>query len=133
MNKVAIACCAAAALLAGPALQAKPKLTGEEKLAKMLEGREAQEPVDCINLSQVRSTRIIDKTAIVYEAGRVLYVNRPSNAVQLDSDDVLVTKLHSDRLCSVDIVRLRERSMLFPTGSVGLGEFVPWRKVASAD
>ena len=133
MKNLAIAITAAAALVAAPALHARPKQTGEEKLAKILEGREPGEPVSCISLSRVRSSRIIDRTAIVYDAGSVVYVNRPSNAHQLDSGDVMVTRLPSDRLCNVDVVRLRERSMLFPTGFVGLDHFVPWRKVARAD
>ena len=40
MKKAAIALLTATALLAGPAVQAKQRMTGEEKLAKLLEGRE---------------------------------------------------------------------------------------------
>jgi hypothetical protein len=114
---------------------ARPRLSPEAKLAKLLDGRVAGEPQDCIYLPSVHGTRIIDKTAIVYESGRTLWVNRPrSGASSLDDDDVLVTDLHGSgsQLCSIDIVRLHDRTSYFYSGFVGLGEFVPYRKVRSA-
>ena len=125
---------ATAALLSGPALQAKaPKLTGEEKLAKLLEGREAGEPVSCISTHNTRDARIIDKTAIVYDTGRVIYVNRPNGARSLDDDDIMVTRLHGSQLCRLDTVQMRDRSSFFYSGFVGLEDFVPYRKVALRD
>ena len=98
----------------------------------MLDGRVAGEPQDCIFLPSIRGTRVIDKTAIVYDAGRTLWVNRPrSGAESLDDDDVLLTRLHSSSLCSIDIVELRDRYGHFYNGFVGLGEFVPYKKVAA--
>lgn len=133
MKRIAIAFLTAAALLSGPALQAKPKLTGEEKLAKLLEGREAGKPVDCISLTASRDARIIDKTAIVYGSGNTIYVNRPTNADDLDDDDIMVTKTSLSRLCKLDTVRMRDRSQFFFTGFVGLEQFVPYRRVAQND
>lgn len=129
MHKIAIALVSAAALLAGPALQARPRLTGEEKLAEMLKGREAGEPVDCIQLTSISNTRVIDRTAIVYDAGRTIYVNRPVHADSLD-DDILVTTLHTGQLCKLDTVKLHDRSSHMFSGFVGLNQFVPYRKVA---
>jgi hypothetical protein len=133
MRKIAMALAAGAALLAGTAVEAKPKLTGEEQLAKALEGRVAGEPVNCISLFDSRDQRVIDKTAIVYGSGRTIYVNRPSNARDLDSDDIMVSTIHGSQLCDLDIVRTHERSGFFPTGFVGLEQFVPYRKVASSN
>jgi len=130
MKKVAIALLTATALLAGPALQAKPRMTGEAKLAKLLEGREAGEPVDCISFSRSRDARIIDKTAIVYGSGRTIYVNRPLNADDLDDDDVMVTSTRMSRLCRLETVRLHDSSQFFFNGFVGLEQFVPYRRVA---
>ena len=126
---------AATVLSLAVAADAKPRLSGEEKLAKMLEGRVAGEPRDCIYLPSVRSSRIIDDTAIVYDAGSTLYVNRPrGGAYGLDDDDVMVMDLHGSgsSLCSIDVVRLHDRTSHFYSGFVGLGEFVPYRKVKSA-
>lgn len=133
MQKFVIALVAATGLLAAPAVSAKSRMSGEEKLAKLLEGREAGEPVNCISLNRARSTRIIDRTAIVYDAGSTIYVNRPYNARHLDDDDVLVTQLHSTQLCNVDIVHTVDRSARFTTGFVSLDQFVPYRKIARAD
>lgn len=132
MRKLAIAL-AGAALLAGPALSAKERLTGEQQLAKMLEGRVAGEPVSCIPLHRTSTTRIIDKTAIVYDAGRTIYVNRPRHPEGLDSDDVMVTRLHTSQLCRLDTVRMHDRTGFWYSGFVGLEDFVPYTRVASAN
>lgn len=119
---------AGTALLMAPAL-ARPRLSPEAEIADAVKGRVAGVPVDCIDLSRVRSSRIVDRTAIVYDAGGVVYVNRPvGGARQLDRWDTLVTRLYGNRLCSVDIVRLHDTSSRFETGSVSLGAFVPYRR-----
>lgn len=99
-------------------------------LAKALEGRVAGEPVDCLNLRDIRSTRIIDRTAILYEtSGGTIYVNKPEGgASSLDKFDVLVTDTHSPQLCDIDVVRLYDTAARMQTGFVNLGEFVPYRK-----
>lgn len=119
-------------LVASPAMAAKPKLTGEAKLAQMLEGREAGKPVSCLPLRQASESRVIDNTAIVYRVGNTLYVNRPTNADALDDDDILVTRLHTGQLCRLDTVELHDRTSHFYSGFVGLQDFVPYRKAASA-
>jgi hypothetical protein len=129
MRKIALLIAATGALLAGPALQAKERLTGEQELAKLLEGREAGEPVSCIPLHRTSTSRIIDKTAIVYDSGRTIYVNRPRHADSLDDDDVMVTRLHTSQLCRLDTVRLHDRSGYHFTGFVGLEDFVPYRRI----
>lgn len=129
MKKIAASIAIAASLVAAPALHAKPKLTGEEQLAKMLEGRVAGKPVNCIPLSQTSDTTVINKTAIVYRVGGTLYVNRPTNADMLDNDDILVTRLWGSQLCSVDTVQLHDRSTPHMwNGFVGLREFVPYTR-----
>jgi len=124
-----IAVLLSASLLGLPAAAtAKEKLTGEAKLSKMLEGRVAGEPQNCISLPSASSSEVIDKTAIVYRIGSTLWVNRPrSGAESLDDDDVLVTKLNSTRLCSIDTIELHDRMSHMYTGFVSLGEFVPYR------
>jgi hypothetical protein len=102
----------------------------EAKLAKALEGRVAGDPVNCINLHNINSSEIIDKTGILYRVGSRLYLNRPTiGASSLDSDDILVTKTYSSQLCSIDTVHLVDRASHFPSGFVGLGKFVPYTRV----
>lgn len=122
---------AATALAATPAV-AKEKLAPEAQLAKLLEGRTAGEPQDCITLSSVSDSQVIDKTAIVYRIGSTLWVNRPTTGAEsLNDDVVLVTKLPTGRLCSIDTVELHDRTSHFYRGFVGLGKFVPYRRAAS--
>ena len=121
---------AGAMLLAAGSAPAAPRLDPEARLARALEGRVAGEPVKCISLRNVRSSQIIDETAILYDAGGTIYVNRPrGGAESLDSWDILVTKLHSSQLCSIDTVHLHDAGSRMLSGIVFLGDFVPYRKV----
>jgi len=105
------------------------KSQGEAKLARALEGRVAGAPVDCIQLRDIRSSRIIDGIAILYDTGSTIYLNRPaSGASWLDDNDVLVTDTHSSQLCSIDVVRLFDSASHAPDGSVGLGKFIPYTR-----
>lgn len=126
----------AGSLLIGGVAQAKGP-DREAELDRALRGRVAGEPVDCIDLHRVRSSRIINDTAIVYDAGSVVYVNRPRNgADQLDRHDTMVNRLYgSNRLCSIDTVTMIEPVSGTFRGVVFLGEFVPYRRVqtGSAD
>ena len=120
----------ALAAAAAPAQAARQTVDPEAQLQRALEGRVAGEPVDCINLRSVRSSQIIDDTAILYEAGGTIYVNRPrGGAESLDRWDTLVTKLHSSQLCSIDVVHLYDTASQIQAGFVSLGDFVPYKKV----
>ncbi|MBD3730890.1 MAG: hypothetical protein IE933_14415 [Sphingomonadales bacterium] len=125
---------AAVGLLAAPAIEAKPRLTGEEKLAKMLEGREAGEPRSCIATFDSNSLQIIDKTALVYRSGKTIWVSRPADPDSLDDSDILVIKRFSgSQLCKLDMLHTVSRTGGFYTGNVMLGDFVPYTKVDKAE
>ncbi len=131
MRKLLLALSAAAAIAGPVAADARPRRSPEAKHERALDGRVAGEPVDCINLRDVRSSRIIDDTAILYEGtGGTLYLNRPrGGAESLDSWDVLVTKVHGSQLCSIDVVHLYDAGSRMQTGFVMLGDFVPYKRV----
>lgn len=129
MRKLAFFAAAAATLIAAPPLLAREKLTGEARLAKMLEGREPGRPASCIPYSATADTTVIDKTAIVYSTGTTIWVNRPRNAAELDDDNIMVTNIHGASLCRLDIVRTHDRTGGFFNGFVALDDFVPYRKV----
>jgi hypothetical protein len=123
---------AAAALIgaAAPSLAAdRSNTAGEAELAKQLGDRVAGAPVSCLPQRELQSSQIIRGTAIVYEVGRKLYVNRPSGAETLGGDDILVTRTYTDQLCRADAVRLIDRGAGFEHGFVILGDFVPYTKV----
>jgi hypothetical protein len=129
MHKIALALATSAALLTGPALSARDRLTPEQRLAHLLEGREAGAPQSCISNWDTRDMQVLDGTAIVYRAGSTLWVNTPHNADDLDSDDVLVTRTTGSQFCRLDFVQTYDRSGFFPTGFISLGDFVPYRRV----
>ena len=98
--------------------------TGEPALAKIVADRPAAAPVNCIDPRLVPSTQIIDGTAIVYDMGGRLYVNRPlSGAARLREDDILLTKVTGGELCRIDPVTLLDRTTRGQRGFVVLGSF----------
>ncbi|RVQ67194.1 hypothetical protein EKN06_08160 [Croceicoccus ponticola] len=124
-----IAAAALVGLVAAPAMAAAKK-DPEVRLAERLEGRVAGEPVRCIDTSRIRSSTIYDRTAIVFEAGSTLYVNRPDNGARaLRRSDIMVTRPTINRLCNIDTVEMRDQSGFY-SGSVFLGDFVPYKKAS---
>ena len=106
---------------------------GEARLAKMLEGRVAGEPLDCITDFRNSNLVTIDNTAYVYGRGRTIYVQRTNNPENIDRDNILVIKRHSStRLCRLDFMRTIDRYAGFFTGGVQFTQFVPYTKVDEA-
>jgi hypothetical protein len=104
----------------------------EADLQKMLGKRvEAGPPVDCLQVGTITNSYIVDRTAIIYEvSGGDMYVNRPqTGASSLNRHNVLVTDTHIPQLCSVDTVTMIDSTTGIQTGFVGLGQFVPYKKV----
>lgn len=134
MKKTVLFLAAAATSLAALSFPAgaKPKLTPQQQLDKLLEGRVAGKPVNCLSMANSRDVRVIDKTAIVYNTGNTIYVNRTTNPSSLDSDDVMVSKVWGNGPCKLDTIHLHDRSMGSWRGFVGLDEFVPYRKAPKA-
>lgn len=129
MKPIFVTLLAGAALLAAPIANARDRDTPEQQLAKLLKGRVAGKPVDCISLVRTGSSQIIEGKAIVYSDGNTLYLNEPrGGAEQLDDNSILVTNTFGSQLCSIDAVRLIDRSSFFPRGFVSLGQFVPYAK-----
>ena len=119
-----------ALIAAAPAMAAAAKPgNGEAQLARAIEGRVAEAPVDCISLPRIRSVRVIDGTALVYDAGGTVYVNRPrAGAESLDRWDTIVNRPFGTRLCSTDTLQMIEPGSHMLSGLVFLGEFVPYRR-----
>ena len=119
---------AAAGLVAMPA-DARPRLTGEERLAKLIEGRTAGEARSCIFTPGSRNLTVIDKTAIVYKAGGKVWVNRTAHPEDIDEDDILVIRrFDGSNLCRQDQITLVDRSTGMFTGAIFLTDFVPYDK-----
>jgi hypothetical protein len=126
-RKLIPATLALAALAAAlPAAAAGDK--GEAKLAKVLEGRVAGAPVQCLGTFQRDNMQVIDRTALVFRDGDTLYVNRPSGVNFLTWSDLPVFKVWGSQLCSKDLVHLHDRSTGMPGATMVMGEFVPYKR-----
>jgi hypothetical protein len=130
MHKLALSLMAVAAvgLAAGPTT-ARERLTGQERLAKLLEGRVAGQPQSCISTMVNRDSQVIDRTAVVYGRGRTIWVNVPQNARDLDDNDAMLIRMYGSQICRQDIVTTFDTSSGMYTGNVFLSDFVPYTRV----
>ena len=91
MRPLILSILAAATVAAIPAAAtAREKPTPEAKLAKLLEGRVAGDPQDCLPLSSLGSSQVIDGTAIVYRSGATHAVPETVESSLQLSESVLV-------------------------------------------
>jgi len=124
-----------AMLALASAAPAAPRMSrqarGEADLARELAGRVAGKPADCVELSRLDGSHIIEGTAIVYRGlGGTIWVNRPRGAEMLREDDLPVQFVYGSQLCRLDRIKLLDRTSRMERGLVGLGEFVPYTKPA---
>jgi hypothetical protein len=125
---IALAALAAIAGAAAPSL-ARERLTGDQELAKLLEGRVAGEPRSCINTFTNSNSRVIDGTAVVYGRGRTIWVNRTAHPDDLDDWDAMLVRQFGSQLCRQDIITTFDTTTGMYTGNVFLTEFVPYTRV----
>lgn len=103
---------------------------GEARLAKLLDGRVAGEPVRCISAFRNVQMQTIDGTAYVYGSGNRIWVQRTRNPADIDDNDVLVTdRREASQLCRLDIASTVDRISGFFTGAVFFEDFVPYTRV----
>ncbi|HMA12468.1 MAG TPA: hypothetical protein VKO83_11310 [Steroidobacteraceae bacterium] len=132
MNTSRLLIAAAVLVFAGAAAQAADKseklAKNEAKLAEMLKGRTAGEPVSCIPEFHSSRVQVIEGVALVYGVGKTLYVAKPDHPESMQWDDIMVVKRFGGQLCNTDIIRTVDRMSGFTTGVVFMGKFVPYRK-----
>ncbi|GAB4470836.1 MAG: hypothetical protein OHK0018_00340 [Erythrobacter tepidarius] len=110
--------------------EAAPMTKGEKRLAKLLEGRVAGEPVRCIRTFPNMPMQTIEKTAYVYGRGDTIYVQRTRNPGDIDESDALVTqRFNASELCKLDQMTTVDRVLGFFTGAVFFDDFVPYTRV----
>jgi hypothetical protein len=107
-----------------------PMSKGERRLAKLLEGRVAGEPVRCIRTFPNMPMETIGKTAYVFGRGDTIYVQRTRNPDDIDESDALVTQRFSaSELCRLDVMSTVDPVLGFFTGAVFFEDFVPYTRV----
>jgi hypothetical protein len=119
---------AALAVTGVTAASARSAEENEAKLARMLEGRTAGEPVSCISALNSNRIEVIEDVAIVYDSGETIYVARPTNPNALSRNDVIVIDRHGGQLCNTDVIRTIDRYQGYTTGAVFLDKFVPYKR-----
>ena len=103
---------------------------GEEKLAKLLDGRVAGEPQSCIRTLGSRNLSQIDGTALTYRDGDTVWVDYTRNPDSIDDRDIMVIdRFSGSSLCRTDQVKLVDRVNGFLSGILLLDQFVPYKKV----
>ena len=103
---------------------------GEEKLAKLLDGRVAGKPQSCIRTLGSRNLSQIDGTALTFRDGDTVWVNYTRNPSSIDDQDIMVIdRFSGSSLCRTDQVKLVDRINGFLSGILLLDEFVPYTKV----
>lgn len=112
--------------------EAAPLSKGEARLAKLLEGRVAGEPVRCIRTLPNQRMQTIDGTAYVYGSGNTIYVQRTRNPDQIDNNDAMVTtRFNASELCRLDQINTVDPVLGVFTGAVFFEDFIPYTRVRS--
>lgn len=132
MNTSRLMIAAAVLVFAGATAHSADKPTRAEKnearLAEMLKGRTAGEPVTCIPAYQSNKLEVIEGVGLVYGAGETIYVAKPTFPDSLRWNDIVVIERTGGQLCYNDIIRTVDRTGGFTTGALFLSKFVPYKK-----
>lgn len=99
--------------------------------------RAVGEPVNCVSLSRIRSTDVIDDSTIDFKmAGGKTYRNSlPYSCPGLKFEDRFSYKTSISQLCSVDIIRVLNNygGHLSEGAGCGLGKFQPVEKITATN
>ncbi len=117
----------------GPRDAQRDALTPEQslKLAKLIDGKVAQKPINCLppGYGSAANIRISDNV-LAYRLGNgTVYVNNlRSSCPGLANDfDIIVAERFQSQACNGDIIRLVGRSSGIYGGSCSLGDFTPYK------
>ena len=77
-------------------------------------------------------TTVLDKTALVYDAGRTIYINYTAHPEALDSNDMLVIRDATPSFCRTSRVEMRRS---YASDSLGypifLTDFIPYKRASN--
>ncbi len=108
----------------------------EDKLAKALEKYEKTGKVNhCVPLSRVSSTKVIDDNNILFKMkGRKAYLNKlPYRCSRLGFERAFSYVVHTNQLCSSDIITVFDSTSNIQGPSCGLGKFIEYKKKPKAE
>lgn len=114
-------------LLAAPAAaESRTERRAAEKASRVPDG----EPRDCLQLSQIRESRVLDDQTIdfILNNGQVFRNELPFRCPQLGFEEAFSYRTSITQLCSVDIITVIQRGGGIQRGaSCGLGRFQPMK------
>ncbi len=114
------------ALLALTAFAA-PAIARPLKPAEEAKIQPAGKPVDCIQPSSIRETRVRDDSTIDFymNSGQVYRNKLPNSCPQLGSEERFGYETSINQLCSVDIIHVLYSGPPIRGAACGLGQFQP--------
>ena len=96
--------------------------------------RAVGEPKSCVNISQIRSTKVVDNSTIDFRmvGGKTYRNTLPYSCSGLKFEDRFSYRTSLNQLCSVDIVRVLhdQEGQLTEGAGCGLGKFQMVEKIA---
>lgn len=96
--------------------------------------RAVGEPKSCVNISQIRSTKVVDNSTIDFRmvGGKTYRNTLPYSCSGLKFEDRFSYRTSLNQLCSVDIVRVLhdQGGQLTEGAGCGLGKFQMVEKIA---
>lgn len=124
---LALGGCATSASLA----DGTPPTADRPELVRLLEGRAAGQPRQCLSAFERRDSQTFNGTMVFQPRSKTLYRNDLNGCPQLTSNAIPIFRSPSSTLCSGEIVQIVDRASQFPVGACSLGPFVPYTRVAT--
>lgn len=120
-----------AALLLGacatPQQLAETQAKGDRELAKMLEGRVAGKPENCIPTGFVDGPQVVGDSLIYRQTGKRLWRTQVRDRCPfLRDDQIVVSILYGAQVCRNDRFRLVDRGSPVASADCTFGAFVPY-------
>ena len=110
--------------------QSRSARDGEIRLTRMLESRVAGAPASCVaTTDNSHDLIVIDEVGVVYDTGATFYVARATEPDKLRwTDRIEFIRASNKRLCTSDKIWTFDRHTGLFTGTVQLGDFVPYTR-----
>ena len=113
----------------------KSAIKGQKRLERMLDGRVAGEPRNCIQSLPTQRFTTINRTAYVFGRGDTIWVQRTRRPDQINDRETLVMRRFgaATQICKQDVATTIDPFTRIFTGAVFFEEFVPYTRVEEDD
>ncbi|MFK3890053.1 hypothetical protein [Sphingomonas sp. NPDC079357] len=125
----AAAALGAVAVVAAPVQKANRPDKNRIAYEKLLAGKTAGKPQDCIDTRFTRPQLTAYDGKLLYRvSGKLVYVTETGGGCEAVSrGDAIITRQYQTRLCRGDIAQTMNLQANIPSGSCAMGQFVPYR------